>query len=144
VSADRGLWIGVAAGGPLLAWGVIDALGDAGRTKPAELVRWIVGAALVVDLIIVPVGLAAGRVISGRAPLRWALAATATLVVVGWPFARGYGSNPTNPSLLPRNYGAGITVAVAVVWAVAALWWVWSARIKGVPILQRPRDRQPR
>jgi hypothetical protein len=42
-------------------------------------------------------------------------------VAVGWPLVRGFGDDPANPSLFPRNYGAGLLAALAVVWlAVAA------------------------
>jgi hypothetical protein len=122
MTTNRGLWIGVLGGAPLIALGAFDAFSEADRTKPAELVRWVVGAALVVDLLVVPVSLAIGRLVGGRPPLRWALASTATLMAVGWPFVRGYGRNAGNPSLLPRDYGAGIAVAAAAVWMAALVW----------------------
>lgn len=130
---ERGLWIGVLVGAPLVVLGVLDALGDAGRTRPAELARWVVGTVVVVDLVVMPVALGIGRVLRGRAPLQWALAASATVVVVGWPFLRGYGRNPNNPSLLPRDYGTGVAVAVVAVWLTAGAWTVAAARRRRRP-----------
>jgi hypothetical protein len=34
----------------------------------------------------------------------------------------GYGRDPSIPSLLNRNYGAGLAAALAVVWAGVAMW----------------------
>lgn len=130
-ASTRGLWIGIALGAPIVALGIVDALGDAGRTKPAELARWVVGGVVVVDLVVVPLALAVGRVLRHRAPVRWALAASATILVVGWPFVRGYGRQPANPSLLPRDYGMGVAVAMATVWAAATLWWFVEVRRRG-------------
>jgi hypothetical protein len=39
--------------------------------------------------------------------------------VVAWPFVRGYGRQPGNPSLLPRNYAAGLAAYLAAIWTVA-------------------------
>ena len=46
-------------------------------------------------------------------------ATSAVLAVVAWPFVRGYGRQPGNPSLLPRNYAAGLVVYLAAIWTVA-------------------------
>ena len=123
----KGLWIGLALGLPLIGWGIRGILIEGARTHPAELGRWIIGSAIVHDALLVPVVLTVG-VLARRAvpapawmPVRWALATTGVLVLVSWPFLRGYGRRPGNPSLLPRDYGAGVAVAVAVVWLAAAL-----------------------
>lgn len=126
-----GLWVGLAVGGPVIAFGVAGAVGDAASTHPAELARWVVGGALVHDLVLAPIVLAVswlvGRVGRGRArrpalgPLRWAMATSAVLVLFAWPFVRGYGRNPGVPSLLNRDYGAGLAAYLVAVWAVAAI-----------------------
>lgn len=121
MSNDRGLWIGFALGAPLIVVGILDALGDSDRTHPAELARWIVGCALVLDLVALPLALGIGRVVRSG-PLRWSLAASATLAVTAWPLVRGYGRRADNPSLLPRSYDVGLAVAVASVMLAAILW----------------------
>ena len=124
----RGLWIGLAVGAPLMAYGARGAVVDAALTHPWELTRWVVGSALVHDLVLAPVVLAVGHAARRTTPatawpaVRWALLTTGVLALVAWPLVRGYGRNPTVPSLLPRNYGAGLAVAVGVVWLLAATW----------------------
>jgi hypothetical protein len=85
----------------------------------------VFGGALVHDLLWLPVvalaGVVVSRVAKRRPPrvLLWALATSAVLAVVAWPFVRGYGRRPGDPSLLPRNYAAGLATYLAVIWTVA-------------------------
>jgi hypothetical protein len=107
---------------------------DADRTHPAELARWVVGSAVATDLLVVPAVIAIGAAARRLTPRPWwptvrtALMVTGSLALVAWPFVRGYGDDPANASLLPRNYAAGLAMAVAVVWALAAarLAWRWA------------------
>jgi hypothetical protein len=131
---DRGLWIGLALGAPVIAWGIRGILDESARTHPAELGRWLIGSAVVHDAVLLPlvlaVGLLARRAVPADAwpPVRWALATSGVLVLVSWPFVRGYGRSPGNPSLLPRNYGGGLVVALAVVWAATGLFVMINLR----------------
>jgi hypothetical protein len=132
-TSRRGLLIGLALGLPVIGYGIRGAVVDAADTHPPELARWVVGAALVHDLVVVPlaaaVALLARRFTPPRAwpPVRAGLAATGMLALVAWPFVRGYGRDPTNPSLLPRNYGAGLAAGIGVVWLAVAAWVAWRA-----------------
>jgi hypothetical protein len=125
-TSRRGLVVGLVLGLPLLAWGVRGILLDAARTHPAELVRWVVGAALITDLVVVPGVVVAASAARRITPARWwpavraALTITGSLALVAWPFVRGYGRDPANPSLLPRDYAGGLAAAVAAVWLVTA------------------------
>lgn len=142
--AGVGRWIGFALGLPIVAWGIRGVLAGSGRTHRAEVARWIVGSAVVHDALILPVVLAGGvlarRVVPPRAwpAVRWALATTGVLVLVSWPFVRGYGRRAGNPSLLPRDYGTGVLVVVALVWVttivlVAHAWWADARRHESSP-----------
>jgi hypothetical protein len=127
-TSPRGLVIGLVLGVPVMAYAVRGALVDAADTHPAELARWIVGLALLHDLALVPLVLAAGVILRRRVPprvwppVRAALLASAVLVAVGWPFVGGYGRSPGVPSLLPRDYATGLALGLLVVWLVAATW----------------------
>ena len=135
--AGPGLWIGLAAGVPIMAWGVRGIVEDSAQTHPGELARWVLGSALVHDAVVLPivvtVAVVARRVTPARRwpVVRWALATTGVVGLVSWPFVRGYGRSAGNPSLLPRDYAAGVVAAVAVVWLVAGVaagWEAWRAR----------------
>lgn len=140
-TSRRGLLAGLALGLPVVAYGIRGVLVDADRTHPPDLARWIVGAAAVHDLVLVPAVLLAGRLARRVTPARlWppvraALAATGVAMLVAWPFVRGYGRDPANPSLLPRDYGAGLAAAVVTIWLAAAVWAVvrWRARPARTP-----------
>ncbi|HZA00068.1 MAG TPA: hypothetical protein VE575_15010 [Acidimicrobiales bacterium] len=127
-TSRRGLLVGLALGLPVIGYGVRGALVDAGATHPPELARWIVGTAVVHDLVLVPAALgiagAARRLTPPRAwpPVRVGLIASGVLGLVAWPFVRGYGDDPTNPSLFPRDYAGGLGAALVVVWLAVALW----------------------
>lgn len=133
-TSRRGLLIGLALGLPVIGYGLRGAIVDAADTHPPELARWVIGTALVHDLVVVPLAAAVALVVRRYTPpfawppVRAGLAATAILALVGWPFVRGYGDDPTNPSLLPRNYGVGLAAAIGVVWVAVAAWVAWRHR----------------
>jgi hypothetical protein len=130
-TSRRGLLVGLAAGVPVIGYGLRGAIVDASDTHPWELARWVIGVAVVHDLLVVPVAIGVALVARRLSPawawppMRAGLAATGVLGLVGWPFVRGYGEDPTNPSLLPRNYGAGLAAAVGMVWLAVAVWAAW-------------------
>ena len=125
-TSTRGLVVGLAVGVLVMAYGVRGVLVDAADTHPAELARWIVGGALVHDLVLIPLVAAVAwglrRLLPGRwwGPVRAGLVVTGTLCLVAVPFVAGLGRDPGNPSLLPRDYAAGLVAAVAAVWLAAA------------------------
>ncbi|HEY8525771.1 MAG TPA: hypothetical protein VIL48_12440 [Acidimicrobiales bacterium] len=153
-TSRRGLIAGLALGLPLLAYGVRGALVDAADTHPPELAAWIAGTALAGDLLVVPLALGAARLARRMAPARaWpavraGLLVTAVLTLVAWPFVRGYGRDPAVPSLLNRDYGAGLAAAVAAVWAAVLATAVLAALVAAAaPTVARRgralRGRQP-
>ncbi len=125
--AGPGLWVGLALGVPVVAWGMRGAWLERGRTHPAELARWIAGSAVVHDAVVLPLVLLVGLVVRRLVPpptwpaVRWGLATTGVVALVSWPFVRGYGRRPSNPSLLPRDYGAGVLLVMAAVWVLTLL-----------------------
>jgi len=126
-SLPLGPLAGALVGVPVMAYGIWGLLHDSQRTRPADALRWIVGSALVHDLIALPLLLGASLALVRplprwmRATVRTGLAASAVLAVVAWPEIAGYGEDPTNPSLLPRDETAGLLTYLAAVWMVVGL-----------------------
>jgi hypothetical protein len=121
-------WISTAVGWTVMLGAVIGAFADRRDAQPTVLARWLVGSALLHDLLWLPIVAAVGALLAragrgGRVPgpVRWAVATSALLVVIAWPFVRGYGRNRGNPSLLPRNYAHGLVAYLALTWLLAGL-----------------------
>jgi hypothetical protein len=147
-TSRRGLLVGLAVGLPVIAYGVRGMLVDTDRTHPAELARWIVGAAVVNDALVVPLAMGAAwlarRITPARAwpPIRSGLLATGVMLLVAWPFVRGYGRNATIPSLLERNYAVGVAAAIGVTWVAVAVWTAVSIAV--AIVVRRRRGRRDR
>jgi len=126
-TSGRGLVVGLVLGVPVMLVGVRSAVVDARDTHPAELSRWLIGAAAGHDLVLLPViGTLAWtlrRVVPAAAwpAVRAGAIVIGTLALVSWPYARGYGARPGNPSLLPRDYVLGPVVASAAIAAATAV-----------------------
>lgn len=130
----RLFWPAVGVGWVVMVIGAWGLLSDPDKTQPGESIRFVVGAAVVHDLLLAPVVVLAGwglaKVVPARArgPVQAALIVSAMVALLSVPFVRGYGRVSTNPSILPRNYGGGLAVILAAVWVVAAAaiarrWW---------------------
>lgn len=124
----RLFWITTVIGWSVMAGAVIGAVADRRDAQPTVLARWLVGAALLHDLLWLPIVALVGAVLAragrgGRVPaaVRWAIATSAVLVLIAWPFVRGYGRNRGNPSLLPRNYAHGLVAYLLLTWFLAGL-----------------------
>lgn len=119
-------WVVIAAGWAVIGVVVAGVLRESERTRPGSWVAWVVGAALVHDLLLLPlvlfVGAGLGRLSrpAWRAPLRAATAVAAILALATWPTVRRYGARSDNSSLLPLDAGRNMVVLVVVL-AVAAL-----------------------
>jgi len=112
-------WLLVAAGTVLCSFGLLGSVfGD--RTDPVRVALLVVLAAVTHDLLLVPVVLAAGLVLRrtptwARAPLQGALLICAVVVLVSVPVLGRFGARADNPSLLPRDYPAGLAVTLGLV-----------------------------
>ena len=119
-------WVVIATGWIVIGVVIAGVLRESERTHPGSWATWVIGAALVHDLIVLPVvllvGLGLGRLLrpAWRAPIRAALTVAVVLAVVTWPTVRRFGARPDNPSLLPLDAGRNLAV-VAVGLAVGAL-----------------------
>lgn len=125
---SRGLafWVGLVAGGALIAYGVVGMLGASATTQPENLVAFLLGAGIVHDALIAPIVVLVGWLVAkalppvARVPVWFALAASGLLVGFTWPLVRGWGRRAANPSLLPFDYGRNVVVGLVAIWVVAA------------------------
>jgi hypothetical protein len=153
----RRFWLSAAVGWSVIAFGVGGVLANRVDTRPASLARFVVGGALVHDLVVAPlvvlVGLLVARALPGPGRARAAVQVAAILsgvaALFAYPLVRGYGRALGNPTSLPRNYGVGLAVVVGAVWLAALAVLVLaparrprppvpSARLDGPPIEHRP------
>jgi hypothetical protein len=138
-SPDRhgaGFWIGFVIGGAIVAYGIRGVLTAPGGLRLADLARWVIGADLVHDFVLVPVAIGIGAVAvrlspaALRPPLRFGLVASGVVVLLGWAPWRGYGAAlvPDNPTVQPLDYTSAILTVLAVIWLGAAGWALARAR----------------
>ena len=133
---SRWFWPALAAGWALIAVGIVGMFSQRDRTTPFQLVRYVIGFLLVHDLIVAPVVIGVGWLVTrfvpavARGPLRAALALSALVVAFSWPLLRRYGEHATNDSALPLDYRRTVPAVLAVVWLVAL--GVLAARVVSV------------
>lgn len=120
-------WITAALGWGVIAWGVAGAVRHHVDTRPADLVRFVVGGILLHDLVVVPLALVTAYALGRVVPAPWrrwvqaALIVAAPLALFAYPQLRGYGRIPGNPTALPHDYAANLALVVAAVVAVCAV-----------------------
>jgi hypothetical protein len=109
--------LGVAA----IGYGALGVLRTASDSSPVRWTTDLVGASLVHDLLFVPLVLllvVAGRrwlPASWRGPAAVLLVVGGSLVLVAVPVLGRPGARADNPTLLPRDYPAGLALAVGAV-----------------------------
>ena len=130
----RTFWVGLGIGLLMMAWGVrlyLEATPDLDRRL--DLVKWIVGVDLAHDLLLAPVVVGVGFVVSravpvaARAAVQAALIATAMVLLVGLLPLMGT-AGTKNPTIQPIRYGPAIATVIAVIWVAAAIGVLASAR----------------
>ena len=120
-------WISAAIGWAVIGWGVMGIFANSLDTRPSNLAKFVVGGALLHDLLVAPVAVLVGVLIAravpprARGPVQAALAVSAIVAVFAYPLVRGYGLAANNPTSLPYNYGRNLVVVLGVVWAVTAV-----------------------
>jgi len=125
--AGVGFWVSAAAGWMIIAYGLRGMIHHRVDTRPANLAKFAVSGALIHDLVFAPLVLLVGVLVSRATPprvrgiLQAALIVSGSLVLFAYPLVRGYAHALRNPSSLPHNYTANLALALAIVWAVAAV-----------------------
>ncbi|MBA3304103.1 MAG: hypothetical protein H0U26_09565, partial [Acidimicrobiia bacterium] len=130
-------WPAVVIGTVLMAVGVRGLLANSADTQP---VRWVVlflASAVIHDVVLAPVVIAVGWLLSRRlgpnwlrAPLQGALICSGAVVLVAFPLVRGYGRQSGNDTILPLDYGRGLLLVLAAI-------WVGTAAVVGVGRFRR-------
>ena len=119
-------WISAAVGWAVIAWGVVGIFSNSLDTRPANLAKFVVGGALLHDLLVAPLVILAGVLVArtvparARGPVQAALVVSGIVALFAWPLVRAYGLAANNPTSLPHNYGLNLLIVLALVWAVAA------------------------
>ena len=125
-----GLAIGLVLGLPLMLIGIVGIIRHTAATPPSSYLRFFLGGDLLHDLVVAPIAALVAFVVLrrtpaiARGPLRAALFGSAVMIAIAWPGIRHYGRMraPDNISVQPLNYATSTATAVAVVWALAAVW----------------------
>ncbi len=121
----RLFWVATAAGWAVIAFGVWTLLQRSGATRPLNFTTWFVGLALVHDLVFAPIVAGLAVVLGPRIPSRMrgaviaGLIVSGALVLVSLPPLLGERA-ADNPSLLPRDYGTGLLIGLALAWSGVA------------------------
>jgi hypothetical protein len=117
-------WSAAVVGWGVIVFGVAGALVDSRFTHPRSMAIWIVGCLIAHDFVLAPFVFAAGkalrRVASGsdRRLLQTCFVLYGVLFAVSIPVLGRFGQRPDNLTLLPRDYGVGLIVALSSVWIV--------------------------
>ena len=120
-------WISAAFGWVIIGVGLRGVFMHSLDTRPSNLAKFVVGGALLHDLLIAPVLIAVGVVVAravpgrARATVQGALVVTAILALFSYPLVRAYGLATQNPTSVPHNYTLNLIIVLGVVWAVAAV-----------------------
>jgi hypothetical protein len=118
-------WISAAVGWVAIGWGVVGIFRHSLDTRPANLAKFVVGGALLHDLLVAPlvilVGVLMARAVPARArgPVQAALVVSGVLALFSWPLVRAYGLAAHNPTSLPHNYTLNLLIVLGIVWATA-------------------------
>jgi hypothetical protein len=120
-------WVTAAAGWLVIAVGIRGALVHHVDTRPRDLATFVVGGALLHDLVFAPLVVAAGVLLArlvpgrGRAPIQVALIVGGMVALFAYPLVRGFGRAAGNPTSLPRDYTTNLLVVVGLVWLAVAV-----------------------
>lgn len=122
-------WIGLAIGTMILGFGVRGALHVFhGYSSRFVFAKYVIGFDFVHDLIVAPIAFSVGWLTTRmapaklRAPLTFAMFASAIMIAVAWYPLHRSAAYKGNPTFQPLNYATSLATTLAVVWTIAAIW----------------------
>jgi hypothetical protein len=128
-----GFWVALVLGFGVMGVAIGGALGDLTTESFGSWGKWIIGADLVNDFLILPlvagIGVGLTKVPLGRwrAPVQAGLFASAIVLIVGYPGIRELSAS-SNPTIQPLNYTTATPTVLGAVWAVVLAWAVLRHR----------------
>lgn len=134
-AGSRLFWLTAALGWAVIAVGLRGIFQHAIDTRPRDLARFVVGGALIHDLIVAPLVLLAAAALTriarprARSAITAAVIVSAVVALFSYPLVRAYGLAANNPTSLPHNYAGNLTIVLGIVWAGAALALVSRYRV---------------
>ncbi len=140
----RLFWVCAVVGLGVIGFGLAGLLNARLIGSIASWATYLVGGLLVHDAVLAPIVVAISVVLIYLVPSRIRPAVQGTLVVAGSvalvaiPVVGGWGRKPDNPTLLPRDYGLGLAIAIAIILAAGA---IAAARAARRPPPRRPPER---
>lgn len=126
-------WASALVGAGIVLFGILGLLENEPRGAPSAI-RWFIGGALVLDLIVVPLGAAVGWVARRAVPgwawpaVRAGMLTSAVLIAFALPLVLDLGGTPDNPTVRPRDYETGLAVALGATWLLVAAWLLVRSR----------------
>jgi hypothetical protein len=135
IPSGRLFWLAVAVGWAVMGFGFAGALTEANRSHPRSLAIWMAGCLIAHDFVLAPIVFAVGKALRrvtsglGRSLVQACLFLSGVIFLVSIPVLGRFGERPDNPTLMPRNYGIGLVVALVTVWlATTAVFGVIALR----------------
>lgn len=125
-----------------VGWGVYGLLTDGRGPAPLSYAVFVALAIIGHDLVLAPVVVGVGWLLTRlapavlRAPAQVGLVVSAVLVLAATPYLSGRGVRADVPSALPFDYPTRVLVALAVLW-IGLLGWVAVRLVRGRRVTQR-------
>ncbi|MBP7972993.1 MAG: hypothetical protein WBB44_06385 [Candidatus Nanopelagicales bacterium] len=124
----------IAAGLLLLALGAYNLLDQVPLKAFPNLIVWLAAGVVIHDVVIAAgvatIGWAISRAVPARfrAPVQGGLIVAGVVAIMAIPVVIGAGRTPTNPSLLPLDYGRNLVIVLVVIAVLTALFSLLSLR----------------
>lgn len=125
-----GFWVSLVFGWVMISVGIALLVTTGGVGRMFDVGLWVVGLDLAHDLLLAPIATVVAVAVVAvlparlRAPVLAGLGASAVVLLLAWPLLGGYGRRADNDTILPRNYSTAVALVLAVIWALAGVWFL--------------------